>query len=66
MRYTDVEIQYDASDTSITDDTVTKNLNYTSDSNGDFSTNPTVTITFTNAHTLAGITVNFATDTQER
>ena len=66
MRYTDVEIQYDASDTSITDDTVTKNLNYTSDSNGDFSTNPTVTITFTNAHTLAGITVNFATDTARK
>ena len=66
MRYTDVEIQYDASDTSITDDTVTKNLNYTSDSNGDFSTNPTVTIAFTNAHTLAGITVNFATDTARK
>lgn len=66
MRYTDVEIQYDASDTSITDDTVTKNLNYTSDSNGDFSTNPTVTITFTNAHPLLVLLLILLQIPQER
>ena len=59
MRYTDVEIQYDASDNSIADDTVTMDLDYTSDSQGDFSTNPSVNIVFTNQHSLSGLTINF-------
>ena len=59
MRYTDTTIQYDASDTTIVDDTVVEDLDYTSDDEGDFTTNPKVTITFGNAHSLSGLTINF-------
>ncbi len=58
-RYTSVEIEYEVDAVIINDATIVKDLNYTSNAYGTFSTDPTVTITFATAHSLPGLSINF-------
>lgn len=61
-RYTSVEIEYEVDAVTINDASIVKDLNYTSNAWGTFDVNPTVTITFGSAHSLPGLSINFANE----
>ena len=58
-RYTSVEIEYEVDVVAISNASIVRDLNYTSNAYGTYDVDPTVTITFATAQSLPGLSIHF-------